>query len=170
MVKYVDVLVSTSRMLKDLFPKIKILTETNKQDITKPTFYLEVKPVRNNLVISDKRYKITDLYITYVKKDITNEEKLDIFDELIESFEGINILDLTDKELKRILRYLPIMNKKFLDVEGMPCLKLTFNYYDDRREPIKDNPSKQFEDYMKIIEMNININDNEIHSEVKEDN
>ena len=54
MVRYVDVLVSTSRMLKDLFPKIKILTETNKQDITKPTFYLEVKPVRNNLVISDK--------------------------------------------------------------------------------------------------------------------
>ena len=171
MIKYTDIQVSTAKMLKNIFPQIDIYVDENKKEITKPSFYIQIVPLRNNSTISDKRFKLTDMYITYIKKGITNAKKLDILDDLIESFEGIDILDLNDKNLERTIRYLPILDKTIINSDdNMPTLKLTFKYYDDRRQPITDNPSRYFEDYMRIINLKINTNGSISNHEIKEDN
>lgn len=156
MVRYVELLYSFSRVLKDNFPKFNILIDENKKAITTPTFYLQVVPLESSTVLSDKRLKLTDVYITYLDKIVTNEKGLLIMDDLIETFEGINILrDKYDKEP----RYLPIMKRKIIKIDNAPTLKLTFHYYDDRRQPIIDNPSETYEDLMEIINMNIYVKD-----------
>lgn len=170
MITYNNLLLSLSKILKENFPKYKIMTDENKKAIIEPTFYIQVVPLKNNLTLTNNRIKLTDVYITFIKKDITNQEKLNILDDLVETIEVIGILDLSDKTLKKILRYLPVIDKSVVNSDnGMPSLKITLKYYDERRKPVTDVPSQEFDDYMRIIEANIYANGSKIHTEIKED-
>ena len=146
MVKYVDILLATTKILKKNFPKYNIYIDENKKQITIPSFYVKLMPLKTEEVLSDKRMKLLNIYITYVNKTHYQEEQLDVMDELIESFDGINI------ETDTVSRYLPIMSKDIVYGDSI-TLKLTFKYLDDRKN-IKDNPSKDYEDLMRIIKMN----------------
>ena len=146
MVKYVDILLATTKILKKNFPKYNIYIDENKKQITIPSFYVKLMPLKTEEVLSDKRMKLLNIYITYVNKTHYQEEQLDVMDELIESFDGINI------ETNTVSRYLPIMSKDIVYGDSI-TLKLTFKYLDDRKN-IKDNPSKDYEDLMRIIKMN----------------
>ena len=163
MVKYVDILLSTTKILKKNFPKYNIYIDENKKQITIPSFYVKLMPLKTEEVLSDKRMKLLNIYITYVNKTHYQEEQLDVMDELIESFDGINI------ETDTVSRYLPIMSKDIVYGDSI-TLKLTFKYLDDRKN-IKDNPSKDYEDLMRIIKMNTyDGNKNLLYSDEIKDN
>lgn len=163
MVKYVDILLATTKILKKNFPKYNIYIDENKKQITIPSFYVKLMPLKTEEVLSDKRMKLLNIYITYVNKTHYQEEQLDVMDELIESFDGINI------ETDTVSRYLPIMSKDIVYGDSI-TLKLTFKYLDDRKN-IKDNPSKDYEDLMRIIKMNTyDGNKNLLYSDEIKDN
>lgn len=163
MVKYVDILLATTKILKKNFPKYNIYIDENKKQITIPSFYVKLMPLKTEEVLSDKRMKLLNIYITYVNKTHYQEEQLDVMDELIESFDGINI------ETNTVSRYLPIMSKDIVYGDSI-TLKLTFKYLDDRKN-IKDNPSKDYEDLMRIIKMNTyDENKNLLYSDEIKDN
>lgn len=163
MVKYVDILLATTKILKKNFPKYNIYIDENKKQITIPSFYVKLMPLKTEEVLSDKRMKLLNIYITYVNKTHYQEEQLDVMDELIESFDGINI------ETDTVSRYLPIMSKDIVYGDSI-TLKLTFKYLDDRKN-IKDNPSKDYEDLMRIIKMNTyDENKNLLYSDEIKDN
>lgn len=163
MVKYVDILLATTKILKKNFPKYNIYIDENQKQITIPSFYVKLMPLKTEEVLSDKRMKLLNIYITYVNKTHYQEEQLDVMDELIESFDGINIKTNT------VSRYLPIMSKDIVYGDSI-TLKLTFKYLDDRKN-IKDNPSKDYEDLMRIIKMNTyDENKNLLYSDEIKDN
>ena len=163
MVKYVDILLATTKILKKNFPKYNIYIDENQKQITIPSFYVKLMPLKTEEVLSDKRMKLLNIYITYVNKTHYQEEQLDVMDELIESFDGINI------ETDTVSRYLPIMSKDIVYGDSI-TLKLTFKYLDDRKN-IKDNPSKDYEDLMRIIKMNTyDENKNLLYSDEIKDN
>lgn len=163
MVKYVDILLATTKILKKNFPKYNIYIDENQKQITIPSFYVKLMPLKTEEVLSDKRMKLLNIYITYVNKTHYQEEQLDVMDELIESFDGINI------ETDTVSRYLPIMSKDIVYGDSI-TLKLTFKYLDDRKN-IKDNPSKDYEDLMRIIKMNTyDGNKNLLYSDEIKDN
>lgn len=163
MVKYVDILLATTKILKKNFPKYNIYIDENQKQITIPSFYVKLMPLKTEEVLSDKRMKLLNIYITYVNKTHYQEEQLDVMDELIESFDGINI------ETNTVSRYLPIMSKDIVYGDSI-TLKLTFKYLDDRKN-IKDNPSKDYEDLMRIIKMNTyDENKNLLYSDEIKDN
>ena len=155
MVKYVDILLATTKILKKNFPKYNIYIDENKKQITIPSFYVKLMPLKTEEVLSDKRMKLLNIYITYVNKTHYQEEQLDVMDELIESFDGINI------ETNTVSRYLPIMSKDIVYGDSI-TLKLTFKFLDDKRNPFKDDNNSAYSELMRILKLNVEIEDDNI--------
>lgn len=156
LVKYVDILLSVSKLLKKKFPDVNIEIDKNNAMFKDATFYIQVIPLTNRDVLSDKRLKLTNVFITYVKQGASPQEKLIKTDELCESFNFIPIYNSD----KRIRRKIPINKREVLSKDDMPTLKLTLNYYDDRKQPISDNPNNTYDELIGIIHLNIYSNSN----------
>lgn len=160
MVKYVDLLLSTSKILKANFPDINIEINKNRGEFQTSTFYVKVVPLTNQDVLSDMRVKLTNIFITYVRQGALAQEKLIKTDEMCDVINNIPIYDVTKGKVVRIL---PIMKREILSKDDMPTLKLTLNYFDSRTPPI-DSPGNAYDELMKIIHLNTYINDEKIES------
>ena len=84
MINYINVLYSASKLLCDNFPDIRIGIDENKEEIKTSYLYIQIVPLSNNERLSNKRLKLTDMYITYVKKDANTSQRLDIIDNICE--------------------------------------------------------------------------------------
>ncbi|AGX43955.1 phage tail terminator family protein [Clostridium saccharobutylicum] len=122
--KLSDIQKSITKLLKSNFPDYKIVVDNNnKKDIEKPTFFVQVRPVKsyNYKVYKERLVNVT---ITYVNATIKHEENLDISD----SLEGIfNLtLDVLD-------RHLLISNLTFNETNDLLNCSFGLDFNDDSR-------------------------------------
>ncbi len=152
MIGYVDILYSTSKILKENFPNHNIYIDNNKQQVGIPSFYIQVVPVINKSISNKYRYKITDLYITYVDKKADNTLKLNTLDDMCEYLEEIPIYN--SKDINKIVSYFNIIERKITNTID-PTIKISFQYFDTKREPIKENEGEMYEALMEILSLNL---------------
>lgn len=91
--KLTDIQKAITKLLKSNFPTYKILVDNNKKDIEKPTFFVQVRPVKSyNYKVHKER--LVNVTVTYVNKEFKHEENLDITDSLEEIFNlTLDVLD-----------------------------------------------------------------------------
>lgn len=125
MINNIDLLYSTTKLLRVNFPESMILIDSNNEDIKEnDTFHVEVKELSNTSYL---RYveKIINIYITFVPaKSEEISEKLLIMQQQLN-----NIFDLT---LSTLERKLVIENKTFSHNKDFITMNLSFNFIDGK--------------------------------------
>jgi len=136
MIKYADILYSTSKALKSKFP-YKVNIKDNKKDMEAPTFYVVVTPLTSDSFVSYNE-KLVNIVITYTDRVVTQESLLDIQDQLD---------DLFDMYLQVGKRKIVFDKKKFIRTKDLVNLTLTLNYLDDKANaPDADKYTKLMEE------------------------
>lgn len=94
--KLIEIQEAITDLLKSSFPTYKILVDNNKKDIEKPTFKVQVRPVKsyNHKVYKERLVNVT---ITYINKSFSHEENLDVIDSLEQILNLV--LDVKDRHL-----------------------------------------------------------------------
>lgn len=75
-VNYVDILLSIAKKLKTNYPTYNIYVDDNEQNITIPSFFLEVIPMQTDEKLDYMKYKTTNLIIEYVDIKAMKQDKL----------------------------------------------------------------------------------------------
>jgi len=121
MIKYVELLYSTTLLLKDKF-NYKVNIEENEQEVKAPTFFVKVTPLTTDSYL---RYseKLVNITITFTDKVITQEKLIDMQDQLNELFDICLIVGK---------RKLILDKKKFNKTKDLLTVTLTLNYLDDK--------------------------------------
>ncbi|NSB17438.1 phage tail terminator family protein [Clostridium beijerinckii] len=121
--KLTDIQKAITKLLKTNYSNYKILVDNNKKDIEKPTFFVQVRPVKsyNYKVYKERLVNVT---ITYVNKEFKHEENLDVID----SLEGVfNLtLDVLD-------RHLLISDFTFNETNDLLNCSFSLSFNDDNR-------------------------------------
>ncbi|MDU5101138.1 MAG: hypothetical protein E6240_01750 [Clostridium butyricum] len=124
MIKYNDILCGIGDCLKDNFPEIDRRVKKNKQDLTKPSFYVQVRPLET---VDYKRYrdKLINISVCYIN---VVEDRYKLI-EILEQLESA--LDLGIKVNGTFLLF---KNKRHVlsDDDMNFTINLTINYKDDR--------------------------------------
>lgn len=121
MIKYVELLYNTTVLLKKTFG-YKISIKKNEQEVKNPTFFVSVTPLTTDPYL---RYneKLVNISITFTDKVVTEEQLLDMQDQLNELFDIY--LDIGSRKLV-------FGKKKFNKADEFVTLILTLNYLDDK--------------------------------------
>lgn len=125
MINNIDLLYSTTKLLRASFPESIIIIDSNNENLKEyDTFYVEVKELSNTSYL---RYveKILNIYITFVpvKSDEISEKILNAQSALN------NIFDLT---LSTLERKLVIDSKTFTHDKDFLTMNLSFNFIDNK--------------------------------------
>ena len=120
MIKNIELLYSTSLLLKDKF-NYKISLK-QKEEVTSPTFFIQVTPLTTNTYL---RYneKLINIVITFTDEVVTQEKLLEIQNDLD---------DLFDMYLEIGTRKIVFDKKIFNLTDDFLSLTLTLNYLDDK--------------------------------------
>ncbi|NFO30950.1 hypothetical protein FDB41_11780 [Clostridium botulinum] len=145
MIENVELLYSVCKTLKDRFPKNNILIDDNKKEITVPTFSVKIKPLKSTNHF-DLRKKLYNIYITFVEDAKTQENSLQMLD---------NLTELFDESIYVKSRALPILNKDINDNEDCLNFMMTLNFYDGKAEPVPETPDATYDKLMGILKLNI---------------
>lgn len=128
MIKYNELLCEFGKTLKSNFKNCKLRVKKNMDDISEPTFYVEVRSLSSN---SYKYYtdKLLNVTITYTDKTVDNEKLNNILNDLESVFDlGIKIKGT----------FLMFKNKTNSINDDFLTMNLTINYMDDK-EVIDEN-------------------------------
>ncbi|NFO56393.1 hypothetical protein FDB39_05770 [Clostridium botulinum] len=145
MIENVELLYSVCKTLKDRFPKNNILIDDNKKEITIPTFSIKIKPLKSTNHFNFRK-KLYNIYITFVEDIKTQENSLQMFD---------NLTELFDECIYVSSRALPILNKDINDNEDCINFMMTLNFYDGKAEPVPETPDATYDKLMGILKLNI---------------
>ncbi|AGF56461.1 hypothetical protein B0P06_005270 [Clostridium saccharoperbutylacetonicum] len=147
MIKYVDLLYSITKKLRDNYPNasIKIDKKKSEKEIENGLFYVIVSPLKSDTSFN-LRKKLLNIYIEYVEEDKTQESSLNKIDELTELF---------DENISVNNRVLPILNKEPKDTDDNVTLMFTLNYFDSKAEPIPETPDATYDALMGILKLNV---------------
>lgn len=121
--KLTDIQKTITKLLKTNYSNYKILVDNNKKDIEKPTFFVQVRPIKsyNYKVYKERLVNVT---ITYVNSVFSHEENLGVID----SLEGVfNLtLDVLD-------RHLLISDLTFNETNDLLNCSFSLSFNDDNR-------------------------------------
>lgn len=147
MIRYVDLLYSISKTLRENYPKatIKIDKKKSEEEIKNGLFYVTISPL-NSKTFFNLRKKLLNVYIEFVEEVKTQESSLNKIDELTELF---------DESIYVNNRTLPILNKEPKDTDDNVILMFTLNYFDGKAEPISETPDATYDKLMGILKLNI---------------
>ncbi|NFR85671.1 hypothetical protein FDE85_02505 [Clostridium botulinum] len=145
MIENVELLYSVCKTLKDRFPKNNILIDDNKKEITVPTFSVKIKPLKSTNHFNFRK-KLYNIYITFVEDVKTQENSLQMLD---------NLTELFDECIYVSSRALPILNKDINDNEDCINFMMTLNFYDGKAEPVPETPDATYDKLMGILKLNI---------------
>jgi hypothetical protein len=150
-VNFVDILYQTAKMLKTNFPNYNIYIDENEQEITVPSFFLQVNPIQIQEGFDLFKYKTVNLFIEYVDRTALSEKKLQIIDDLQELIgKGISVVQANGEK-----RTLPVFNKKPTGNDGKTLL-VTMQYYDGHAEPLNpEDPDRSYDGLMEILALNL---------------
>lgn len=147
MINYNELLYFTGQAIKTKFKNCDLICTKNKEDINKPTFYVEVRPLSSN---SYKGYidKLVNITITYTDKKVNNEKLNNILNDLESVFDlGIKVKGT----------FLMFKNKNYSFSEDGDFLNvnLTISYKDNKDvEDENDFYSEMLEELYMDFEMN----------------
>ncbi|NFI80956.1 hypothetical protein FDA42_09890 [Clostridium botulinum] len=147
MIRYVDLLYSISKILRENYPKatIKIDKKKSEEEIKNGLFYVTISPL-NSKIFFNLRKKLLNVYIEFVEEVKTQESSLNKIDELTELF---------DESIYVNNRTLPILNKEPKDTDDNVILMFTLNYFDGKAEPVPETPDATYDKLMGILKLNI---------------
>ncbi|NFF21786.1 hypothetical protein FDF76_12860 [Clostridium botulinum] len=147
MIRYVDLLYSISKTLRENYPKatIKIDKKKSEEEIKNGLFYVTISPL-NSKTFFNLRKKLLNVYIEFVEEVKTQESSLNKIDELTELF---------DESIYVNNRTLPILNKEPKDTDDNVILMFTLNYFDGKAEPVPETPDATYDKLMGILKLNI---------------
>lgn len=121
--KLSDIQKAITKKLDTNFPDYKILVDNNKKDIEKPSFKVQVRPIKSyNYKIYKER--LVNVTVTYMNKSFSHEENLDVTDELEEVFNlTLDVLD----------RHLLISDLTFNETNDLLNCTFSLSFNDDNR-------------------------------------
>ncbi|MBW6408970.1 hypothetical protein KYD98_02600 [Clostridium sp. YB-6] len=140
-----ELLYSVCKTLKDRFPKNNIFIDDNKEEITVPTFNVKIKPLKSTNHFGSRK-KLNNIYITFVEDVKTQENSLQMVD---------NLTELFDECIYVKSRALPILNKDIDNNDDCLNFMMTLNFYDGKAEPIPETPDATYDKLMGILKLNI---------------
>lgn len=135
MIKYVELLYSTTLLLKNKFG-YDLSIKDNEKEVKEPTFFVKVTPLTTESYL---RYseKLVNIAITYTNEVVTQEDLLDMQNQLDELF------DMYLKVGERKLTF----KKKFSANKDLLTLTLTLDYLDSKTNiPDADKYTKLMEE------------------------
>lgn len=143
MIKYVDILHSVCKTLKENYKQNDIIIDDTEESIKKPTFSVKIFPLKASEHFK-MDFKKLNVYIEYIeKKKVSQEKILEISDNLRMLFRDYVVTGN---------RKIPILNKEFNDT----TYKLTIAYYDDNNIV---NANDDYDALMEIINTEFAIDD-----------
>ena len=74
---YSDILYYTAKVLKGNFPKYNIYIDKNEEELTVPSFFINVSPLTQTYHFDGVK-KLVNISISYVNKEWTQENRLNI--------------------------------------------------------------------------------------------
>lgn len=152
-VNYVDILLWTAKMLKTNYPTYNIYVDENEQNITVPSFFIDVVPTKIDEKFDYRKYKAVNLLIEYVDKKAFKQDKLQMIDDLDELI-GQGIIVAQSNGNKRTL---PVFDKKPTISSDVTIMLITLEYFDGKAEPMSVQPSRTYDELMGILSLNTNI-------------
>lgn len=135
MIKYVELLYSTTLLLKNKFG-YEVSIKDNEKEVKEPTFFVKVTPLTTESYL---RYseKLVNIAITYTNYVVTQEDLLDMQSQLDELFDMY--LEVGERKLT--------FKKKFSANKDLLTLTLTLDYLDSKTNiPDADKYTKLMEE------------------------
>ena len=131
MIKYSAILYSFGKAIKDAFPKSILRCKKNEEDITQPTFYVEVRPLQVTDYVNFKD-KLLNVTVTYVDA-VEDIEKLNEVAEMLD--DALNLGIRVDKT------FLLFNNKNFTfsDSQDFLSLNITLSYKDSQTAELESD-------------------------------
>lgn len=149
-VNYVDILLYTAKMLKTKYPTYNIYVDDNEQNITVPSFFIEVIPTKTEERFDTTKYKIVNLIIEYVDIKAKKQDKLQMVDDLNDLIgKSITVIRSDGKN-----RTLPVFNKKPTLADATIML-VTLEYFDGQAEPQTYEADRTYDELMGVLSLNI---------------
>lgn len=146
---YVDILLATAKMLKTKYPTYNIYVDDNEKEITVPSFFVEVVPMRMEENFDYLQYKTVNLLIEYINIKAMSQDKLQIIDDLNDLIgHGITVKQTNGK-----IRTLPVFNKK-PTISDVAIMLVTLEYFDGKAEPMISQPDRAYDELMGILALN----------------
>lgn len=151
---FTDILLWTAKKIKTNFPNNNIYVDLNEQEVSIPSFYIEVIPMEVKEGFDSFRYKMVNLIIEYIDITARKEKRLQIIDDLTEIM-GRGLVVVQEDGA---LRTLPIFNKKPTITKDVSMLLVTMEYYDGHKNPaIPEEDDRSYDDLMEILALNIEV-------------